>query len=176
MNRQRIAIGAVGVVLGLYGVFRLLTEIQVPDLELLAAWLIAAVVLHDGIISPVVAGLGWLTARYVPRRARRFLQPTLIVGGLITVIALPMIYRQGTLPDQKAILRQDYRTNLAIALGILVAVLLLGYVVQLLRDRSGHRRVPGPRRPLLGRPQSDTPQRVSATNDRPPDVQDSTIV
>ncbi len=165
-----MAIGTVGVLLALYGVFRLLTEIKVPDLELLAVWLIAAVVLHDGIISPIVAGLGWATARYVPRRARRFLQPTLVVGGLVTVIALPMIYRQGTLPSQKGILRQNYTANLTIALGILVAVMLLAYAVRLVRDGSGRRPVPGPRRPQPG-----GAQRVKATNERPADVQDSSI-
>jgi hypothetical protein len=151
VNRTRIAIAVPGILLGLFGVYRLLTEVPNDDLLVLAFWLVAALVLHDGVLSPVLVGIGWVLARVLPPRARSYVQAALVVAGLITVIALPMIYRQGTQPASKAILRQDYTTNLMIALGLIAVVTVLLYLARVVRDG----------------------QRTSATNVRPPEVQDS---
>ena len=53
----------------------------------------------------------WPSARLltaVPPRARRYLQLALVVGAGATVVALPLIYRQGTQPASKALLLRDY--------------------------------------------------------------------
>lgn len=149
--RTRVLIAVPGVLLGLYGVFRLLTEIDTDDLLLLAVWLVAAVVLHDAVLSPVLVGLGWLVGRVVPARARRFVQGGLIAASLVTVIALPLIHRQGSQPASKGILRQDYTRNLALALAIVLAVVVVGYLAAVARG-----------------------QRPRTANVRPDDDQDST--
>ena len=115
---------------------------------LLAGWMIGAVVIHDGVLSPLIVLVGALLAR-VPPRARRYLQSGLIVGALVTVIALPLVARQGTQPRAKALLLRDYGANLAILLGLLAAVSLLAYAVHVVRDgRSRH----GRGRSLMGEP------------------------
>lgn len=141
MRTWRIVLVLTGGLLGLFGVFRLLTEIPFPSLVLVAGWLVAAVVIHDGIVSTTIIGIGALLHQGVPDRARRYLQFALIAAGLVTVIALPMIYRQGSQPTPKALLLRDYATNLLLVLGIVAGVSLLGYVVDLVqgRVRAGRR-------------------------------------
>lgn len=166
----RVLLAVPGIALGLFGIFRLLTQIPGADLMLLAVWLIGALVLHDGLLSPVVGGIGWAIAHVVPPRARRFLQPGLIVGALITVIALPEIYRRNTQPASKGILRQNYSSNLAIALGIITVVMIAAYAVQLIRDRPAGD-TPAARRPTPA-PAAHA-QRPSDTNGRPSTDQES---
>lgn len=132
MRRWRIGLGTAGVLLGLFGVFRLVTQIPFSDLAVLACWLIGAVVIHDGVLSPVVIAIGAAVAR-VPARGRRYLQAALIAGACVTVVALPMIYRRNTQPRQKAILLRNYAGNLAILLGIIAALTLVAYAVRVAR-------------------------------------------
>lgn len=142
--RLRIVVGAAGALLGLFGALRLVTQIPLGHLVVLAIWLIGAVVIHDGILSPLVVGIGWAISRSVPARARGSLQFALIVAGLVTVVAIPLIYRQGSQPASKAILRQQYGGNLTVLLGIIVAITLVLYAVQVARRGAGRQPVTPP--------------------------------
>lgn len=51
ISRIRVVIGTAGVLLLTFGVFRLGTEIPVPDLLALALWLGGALVLQDAVLS-----------------------------------------------------------------------------------------------------------------------------
>lgn len=135
--RVRLLLGAAGILLGLFGVFRLLTQVPSGDLVALAEWLVGALVLHDAVLSPLIVGVGWLLARTVRPRARRWVQGALIAGGVVTVIAMPLIHRQGTQPASKAILRRDYGTNLLGLLAVVAGVALVGYLIDTMRGRSG---------------------------------------
>lgn len=134
--RPRVIIGGAGGALVLFGVFRLLTEVPLSALLVLALWLAGAILIHDGILSPAVLAVG-LALRRVPARARRYLQAGLIAGGLITVVAIPLIYRRGSQPAAKSILDQNYGGNLTLLLGIVAALTLLGYAIRVARDRAG---------------------------------------
>ncbi len=117
-----------------FGVFRLVTGLDVGDLVVLGVWLAAAVVLHDGLVAPFTVGIGAALTR-VPPRGRRYLQGALVVGALITVVALPLIDRRGTQPESKAILLRAYSGNLALLLGLTAAVALVLYLLRALRDQ-----------------------------------------
>ena len=134
MRRYRIALGVAGGGLLTFGVFRLVTELDAGDLFSLGLWLAAAVALHDGLIAPITVGTG-VALTGVPPRARRYLQGALIVGALITVIAIPLIARQGTQPESKAILLRDYAANLSLLLGMTAAVALVLYALRVLRHQ-----------------------------------------
>ena len=134
MRAWRIGLGVAGILMGLYGASLLLTGVDFGNLLVLALWLIGAVVIHDGILSPVVLGVGWALHRWVPPRARRYAQAGLIAAGLITVVAVPMIMQQGAEPASKALLRQNFGGNLTLLLGIVAAVSLLLYAVRVARD------------------------------------------
>ena len=69
-----------------------------------------------------------LVTKAVPPRTRRYLQGALVTGALITVIALPLIKRQDSQPQVKAILQQNFSANLAVLLGIVAGGALALYV------------------------------------------------
>ena len=135
MRGYRIALGVAGGLLLTFGLFRLVTSLELGDLVALGLWLAVALALHDGVVAPLTVGTGVLLTR-VPARARRYLQGALIVGALVTVIAIPLIHRRGTQPEVKAILLRDYAGNLALLLGLLAAVAVALYVVRVARERQ----------------------------------------
>jgi len=129
----RISLATAGILLGAYGVFRLLTNVGFVELLVLAAWRVGAVVIHDGILSPAVVAVGWFLARRVPARGRRYLQGFLVVGGLMTVIAIPLVLRKDSQPESKAMLLQSYGGNLTMLLALAAALSLLLYAIQVAR-------------------------------------------
>jgi hypothetical protein len=135
MKAWRIILAVAGILLLLFGIFRLVTEIPMHSVLLLAVWLIAALVIHDGVLSPAVVTTGWLLRRFVPHRARRYLQLALIMSSLVTVIAIPMIYLRGSQPAVKAILLRNYGADLTLIIGIIGVVSLALYAIRVARDR-----------------------------------------
>lgn len=135
MHKYRIALGVAGGLLLAFGVFRLVTRLDTSDLLVLGVWLVAAVAIHDGLVAPITLGTGLALTR-VPPRGRRYLQGALVVAALITVVALPLINRQGTQPASKAILLRDYSSNLALLLGLTAAVALVLYTLRVLREQT----------------------------------------
>jgi hypothetical protein len=136
MKAWRIILAIAGIALAAFGVFRLLSEIPTHSLLILAVWLAAALVIHDAILEPSVVGLGWLLRRYVQDRWRRYLQTALIMGALITVVALPMIFLRGSQPAAKALLLRNYGANLILLLTMIAIVSLILYAVRVARDRT----------------------------------------
>lgn len=135
MKVARIALAIAGIVAVLYGTGRILFSVPPPILVVLGAWLVAAVLIQHGVVSPLVVAVGVALRRLVPDRARRFLQVGLIVAALVTVVAIPLIARQGTQPAAKALLLQDYAANLTFLLGLVAGVTLVAYAVRVARDR-----------------------------------------
>ncbi len=133
MRKYRIALGLSGGLLLTFGAFRLITELDAGDLLALALWLAAAVALHDGLFAPITVGTG-VALTGIPPRSRRYLQGALLVGALITIVAIPLIGRRGTQPESKAILLRDYATNLFLLLGMTAAVALALYALRVMRE------------------------------------------
>lgn len=134
MLAWRLILAVLGIAGLLYGIGRLFTEISLGTLIGVGTWLIAIVIIHDGIVSPLIIGVGALLDRLVPPRARSFIQGGLIMAGMVTVIAIPMIIKQGTYPPVKALLEQNYGLNLGILLGLIAALCLVGYAIRVARD------------------------------------------
>lgn len=134
IRRVRLVIGTAGCLLAAFGVLRLVTEIPASHLLTLAVWLVGALVLHDAVLSPAVVALG-AGLRRVPARARAYLQAALVAGGIVTVVALPLIYRARTQPRVKAILDQNYLTNLATLLAVITGAAVLSYLRRLWGER-----------------------------------------
>ena len=139
MGRWRLVLGILGVLVVLYGVVNLGMHIPIQTLAWVAVWLVAAVLIHQGLVSPIVIGVSSLLRRLIPDRGRRYLQAALIMAVPVTVIAIPMIYRQGSQPPSKALLLQNFTANLGLLLGIIAALCLVGYAMRVARDRSPSR-------------------------------------
>jgi hypothetical protein len=136
MGPWRLVLGILGVLVVLYGIVNLLVHIPGQTLVWVAVWLIAAVIIHQGVLSPLVIAVTSLLRRVVPDRGRRYLQAALIMAVPVTVIAIPMIYRQGSQPPSKAMLLQNFTANLGLLLGIIGGLCLVGYAIRVARDRS----------------------------------------
>ena len=136
MLAWRVGLGIAGIVLVLIGISRLLRYVPPEHLAWLGVWLIAALIIHEGVLSPVVVVIGAGLRRFVPDRPRRYLQTALILAAFVSVIAVPLIIRQGSQPESKAMLLQNYGANLALLLGLIGAVILILYAIRVARDRT----------------------------------------
>jgi len=138
----RLVLCILGVLVLVYGLVNLGLHIPGSSLVWVAVWLVAAVIIHHGVVSPLVIGVSVLLRRLVPDRGRRYLQAGLIAAVPIVVIGIPMIYRQGSQPPSKALLLQNFTANLGLLLGLIAVVSLVGYAIRVARDRSLGRRTP----------------------------------
>ncbi|MFE3585606.1 hypothetical protein [Streptomyces vinaceus] len=87
----RYAVAGLGLVLmGLGGALL----VQQPSPWRIALWLAGAVVVHDGLIAPLVIAVAALTAA-LGLRLRGVARAALIVAGSVTAIALPPLLRPG---------------------------------------------------------------------------------
>ncbi|HEU4546378.1 MAG TPA: hypothetical protein VFR88_08820 [Microlunatus sp.] len=143
MRVLRIGLGAVGGLLLAYGGFRLLHGLPLPTLLVLGGWLLAALVIHHGLLSPAVLALG-AALRRLPDRVRGYVQAALIMTAAVTVIALPLIIRQFSQPVAKAMLLQHYGANLALLIGVIALGTSIAYAIRVARDRQD-RHTPSPR-------------------------------
>jgi hypothetical protein len=134
MKVARLALAVVGILLVLYGGGRILFSVPPPILVMLGVWMVGALLIQHGVVSPLVVTVG-VALRRVPDRGRRFLQAGLIVAAMVTAVALPLILRRGTQPPAKALLLQNYAANLTLLLGLIAGVTLVGYAVRVARDR-----------------------------------------
>lgn len=135
MTAIRILLGLLGGALVLYGALWIIHGLPTSVLLVLGGWLVAVVIIHLGVLSPIVLAVGAMLHR-VPDRGRAFLQGGLIAAGIVTVIALPLMLRQSSQPPAKAMLLQDYRLNLLILLMIIAVATSIAYAIRVARDRA----------------------------------------
>jgi hypothetical protein len=122
----RAALVALGVAVGLYGGYLLLSQ-GLDNLVATAIWLAGGVILHDGVIGPTLVVLGLGVVLLVPHRVRAPIAAGLIVLGTVTVTAVPMLGRFGERPDNPTLLDRNYTTGwlvfaLLVALGTALGV------------------------------------------------------
>jgi len=134
VKATRWLLGGLGVALLAYGGWRIFQFSDATQPRQLALWLVAALVLHDGILSWLVVGVGWLLARLVPGRARAYLQGGLVTAGLVAVVAAPMIYRRGRSQPGQALLERDYLANLALIVAGIAVVTGAAYLLRVRQD------------------------------------------
>lgn len=109
----RIALGAVGVLALGFGGRQLLDGAGPGGLAEVVLWLAGAVVLHDGVLVPLVLAAGLLIAG---TRLRPVLRAGLLTSGCLTLLALPPLLRPGK-PGNPSVLPHDYPLNWAIVVG-----------------------------------------------------------
>jgi LPXTG-motif cell wall-anchored protein len=132
----RMAVGAVGVLGGLYGAYLLVSRQKWPQVRQALEWAVGGVVVHDAVIAPVALGLGWVLARLVPRRALAPLAVALVVIGTMTAAALPVLGRQGVNGLNPTLLDRDYTRNWFLLVGLTLVLAGLGALVARRRGRE----------------------------------------
>lgn len=129
MTAARSALATAGVAGGLYGLVLLLTG-ATTDLVSIAIWFAGCIVVHDGIIAPLVVAGGVGVSRVLPSSAG----PPVLAGLLCTLalvaIASPVLFRSDALSDNATILDRSYPVGFAVALVVVWAAVVLSLVLR----------------------------------------------
>ncbi|MFJ7587683.1 hypothetical protein ACIQZO_09900 [Streptomyces sp. NPDC097617] len=118
----RYAVGGFGLAVMAFGGFLLVRE---PEPWRIALWLAGGLLVHDGLVAPLVIAVGALAAA-AGLRLRGVARGALIVAGSLTVIALPPLLRPGGVANA-TVLPLDYLRNWLLAMAVLAA-LTAGYL------------------------------------------------
>jgi len=117
MRWIRFGLGALGLAAMAFAIHGALTD----DGEHLGGHLFflgGVLVAHDLVLLPLVIGVGWLLARYLPGWARPSVQGGLIVSAAVTVEAFPFVLGAGRLPDNPSKFPRNFGHGLLIVLGV----------------------------------------------------------
>jgi hypothetical protein len=91
-----------------------------PDLKGgVLIFLVAVLVLHDGVLLPLSIGAGALIGRIVPSRLRTPVRVAAVISLALSVVALPLVLGRGRVADNPSILPLHYGRGLLIAYGII---------------------------------------------------------
>lgn len=134
MAAVRIGVGVLGTAGAAYGIYSLLTRLAPAALLGLAAWLAVAVLLHDGVLVPLVTATGH-GLRHVGRNlrplSRHLIRGALVVGSVFTLVVAPLMKAQqvaGDPPINSTVLQGNYALDLGILWGVLVGLTALSVV------------------------------------------------
>ncbi|AXH36137.1 hypothetical protein DVJ78_12570 [Humibacter sp. BT305] len=139
---RRILIAAGAAVIAL-GAVVLAAEQTVPQIVGVGAWLLAAIVLHDGVLAPVVFGLDLLLRRMGRRIRPVYLvvaQVAVVVGAVLTLVIVPKIRATTIGNPNPTVVPFDYAARLAWMWVALAAVTALVCLAIAMSTRTASRR------------------------------------
>jgi hypothetical protein len=147
MKIARIILIAIGLA-GLFFGALILVQKERPDQILgVIVWIGAAIIVHDGILSPLLLLLDvWMrrAGRRIPYAVLAIIQGGIVVGAIMSMLVLPEIYKKSLGTKNPTILPLDYGVNLALfwlAVSVLTAAACALYL------RRAHTRASGRGRP-----------------------------
>jgi hypothetical protein len=130
----RGGLGALGVLLAVYGGWLLVTRGH--DLDNVVVWLVAGVVLHDGVLAVATIVLGAIAVRLVPAPARAPLAVGFVVLGSVTLLAVPVLGRFGERADNPTLLDRDYTAGWLVLVAITAVAVVAASLVRSRRTRQ----------------------------------------
>ena len=125
IHYSRIALIAGGLALLAWGAYVLVDTVALPRITGLAIWIVAAIILHDAILAPILFGAGLLlrrTGQKVPGTVIAVVQGTLVVGSMMSLIVVPILVAQNFTPNNPTILPLNYGLNLGIFWAALLVI------------------------------------------------------
>ncbi|MFI6675106.1 hypothetical protein [Kribbella sp. NPDC050470] len=131
--KARVALAAVGLGVGLWGLWLLLDALDPPALLRLPLWLGGAVLADDFVLVPLTLAVGWLLTR---RSGLGAVRTTLTYVGLTTLIAIPLLLRQGTGANPTVLPRNYLRDWLLLEAAIITVGLMVFAAQRLTLRRS----------------------------------------
>ncbi|TCM47055.1 hypothetical protein [Kribbella sp. VKM Ac-2568] len=127
----RTGLAVVGVGVGLWGLGLLLQSLSVDALIRLPLWLAGAVIANDFFLVPLTISVGWMLARWSigpgHHRTVTTVRTMLLYAGITTLVAIPLLLRQGKGVNPTVLPRNYLRDWLLleatiVLVGVLVAV------------------------------------------------------
>jgi hypothetical protein len=132
VRRARVVIGGIGLLLLLTGVWKVLHAVQPASYVWLVVWLGGAVVLHDGVLVPLLSLLRTGTRRglpALPEPAIAVVKAGLVVGGLLVLVVVPEIWAQHLGPLNPTVLPGSYARRLVVTLAAVAVLTAAGAAV-----------------------------------------------
>jgi hypothetical protein len=131
-----LIVGWVSIVIGLFGI---LDHRSSANPFKVFRLLVGLNVFNDAVVVPVVLGLAFAVHRWAPRWLLAPMQIWLIVSGVVSLYAYPLVGAFGKKPSQPSELPFNYAHNLLIVLGC-ITLFCLGLAVR--SWRRAHRSLP----------------------------------
>jgi hypothetical protein len=129
----RVLVGAAGLAMGAYGVWRLLA-LGWSNLVATVNWLVGGVVLHDALLAPVTIVVVLLAVRFVPRHRLAPWAVALVVIAPVTILSIPVLGRFGARPSEPSLLDRPYWLGwLGLVAVVGVAILVGTFTVRVAR-------------------------------------------
>ncbi|TXN31050.1 hypothetical protein [Lacisediminihabitans profunda] len=125
MKAWRTALVILGVLLTVYGAYLMLDTVKPVKIAGVALWFLAALVLHDGIVAPIVFGVSVALrklGRSMPVAVLVIIQAGLVVASVFAIIVLPAVYKKTLGTKNPTVLPFDYGTRLVIVWLVVAAV------------------------------------------------------
>jgi hypothetical protein len=139
--KARLALAVAGLALGLWGLWLLLRTLEPAALVRLPIWLGGAVLADDFFLVPLTIAVGWLVTRWSagPDRHRTIgaVRTTFLYVGITSLIAVPLLLRQGT-GANPTVLPRDYLRDWLLLEATIIAAGVVWFLVQ--RSRFTFRR------------------------------------
>ncbi|WIB76832.1 hypothetical protein DEJ28_14410 [Curtobacterium sp. MCPF17_002] len=138
MRAARIVLVVVGVLVIAFGAYVLVTTVRPNRIWGLATWLVAAVVLHDAILSPFVVAVGLLlrrSGRSLPPWVLVVVQAAVVLGSVLALVVLPEIAAKHHGQKNPTVLPFDYGARLLVVEGVLLLVVVVVLAVGVVRAR-----------------------------------------
>lgn len=103
MRAARLALGALGLALLATGAVWLL-RLPLPQLAAVGGWVAGGIVVHDGVLVPLVLLGGALVGHRLGRRGRGAVLRLVVLVGPLTLVAVPVLGRFGAKADNPTLL------------------------------------------------------------------------
>ncbi|GAB1515345.1 hypothetical protein [Actinophytocola sp. KF-1] len=100
-----------------------------------AAWLVGGPIVHDGLVAPAVGLAGLGLAKVLPRPWHTPVTVGVVLTGVLTLLAVPLLWRPFGGATNPGLHDRDYGTGLAVALGIVWGVVVIAGLAQQYRSR-----------------------------------------
>jgi hypothetical protein len=144
MRLARIILIAVGLAGLFFGALILVQEERPDQILGVVIWIVAAIIVHDGILSPLLLLVDvWMrrAGRRIPYAVLAIVQGGVVVGAIMSMLVLPEIYKKSLGVKNPTILPLDYGLNLAL-FWVAVAVLTAAACALYLRSARGRSAAP----------------------------------
>jgi hypothetical protein len=131
--KTRISLLVAGVLTALWGAWKLAQNVDLHGLVRLPLWLGGAVVVDDFLLAPLTIAVGWVVMRWSlgPDRHRTVgvVRTTLLYVGITSLIAIPLLLRQGT-GVNPTVLPRDYRRDWLLLEATIIVIGAAAYLTQ----------------------------------------------
>jgi hypothetical protein len=139
MRATRIVLVAFGVLLLGVGGYALVLQVPSSNWLAIVLWFGGAILVHDGIIAPIVFGVSLAMRRAgtrIPWGVLAIVQAAIVVAAVFAAIVIPAALKKNIGTANPTLLPLDYAHNLVLFYGGLVAATAIAIAIYLLASRG----------------------------------------